>query len=199
MNLISELVLYFCSIIKKEMGRNISKFLFKISGWRYNLNGLEVPKKCVLCAAPHTSNWDFYYGLIFYRSIGGNPHILMKKELFVFPFNYLLRKLGGIPVDRRSKNRTSLTDQMVGFFQSEDNFHLAIAPEGTRKKTKEWKSGFYHIALAAKVPIALAYIDYKKKEIGFFEIFEPTGDKDKDIAYIKSLYKDVTAKYPDLF
>ncbi|MDL2243655.1 lysophospholipid acyltransferase family protein [Bacteroidales bacterium OttesenSCG-928-J19] len=176
--------------------RKFYSLLLKLLGWHYVLN-TDIPPKCVLCVAPHTSNWDFLIGLSFYKSIGGKPHILMKKELFFFPFNYLLKALGGIPVNRKKK--TSLSEQMVELFDSEDDFQLAIAPEGTRKKNAEWKSGFYYIALAAQVPIVLAYLDYGKKEVGVFTNFYPTGDAEADIAKIKAYYKDVEAKYPKLF
>jgi len=178
-------------IIKK-----IYSFLFKIIGWKSALNE-EIPSKCVFCVAPHTSNWDFIIGIIFYKSIGGTIRFLIKKEWFFFPMNLIFKSLGGVPVDRKKKS--SVTEQMVALFHSNKNFQLAIAPEGTRKKSANWKTGFYYIALAACVPIALAYIDYSQKEIGLIKNFYPTGNEKKDIAEIKQYYSNIQAKHPAKF
>jgi len=177
------------------MQKLIISFL-KLFGWNYELH-VEIPDKCILCVAPHTSNWDYIIGMLFYRSIGGKPNVLMKKEWFFFPFSYIFRSLGALPVDR--KKRTSVSDQMVEVFNSRSHFQLAISPEGTRKKNAQWKTGFYYIALNAGVPITLAYIDYSKKEIGVKTIFYPTGDLNRDMEEIKGYYKDVHAKYPEKF
>ena len=158
---------------------------------------MEIPDKSVICVAPHTSNWDYVIGMFFYKSIGGKPHVLMKKEWFFFPLSFLLKSMGALPVDR--KKRTSVSDQMVEQFQLRDNFQLAISPEGTRSKNVQWKTGFYYIALNAGVPIILAFIDYSKKEVGVKTIFYPTGDVKNDIEKIKSYYKDVQAKHPKRF
>jgi 1-acyl-sn-glycerol-3-phosphate acyltransferase len=171
-------------------------FLLKCFGWKYSLKA-PIPDKCVLCVAPHTSNWDFVIGMIFYKSIGGSPHILMKKEWFFFPIGLLLKSLGGIPVDRKRKTRIS--EQMVEWFRADERFQLAIAPEGTRKKNSQWKTGFYYIAMEAKVPITLAYIDYSKREIGTMANFTPTGDVKADIETIKSYYSGINAKHPKRF
>ena len=176
--------------------RKLYTFLLKLFGWNYELP-VEIPHKSVICVAPHTSNWDYVIGMIFYQSVGGKPHVLMKKEWFVFPLGYLLKSMGALPVDR--KKRASVSEQMVEIFHSKNNFQLAIAPEGTRSKTDQWKTGFYYIALNAGVPITLAYIDYAKKEVGVKEIFYPTGDVEKDIEKIKNQYKDVRAKHPKRF
>jgi len=170
--------------------------LFRLTGWKYSIP-VEILSKCVICVAPHTSNWDFVIGLIFYKSIGGDPHILMKKSWFVFPINYLLKAMGAVPVDRTK--RTSLTDQMKTEFESRSHFQLAIAPEGTRKENPVWKSGFYYIALAARVPITLAYLDYAKKTVGAIENFIPTGNAKEDIEKIKQKYKDITGRKPAQF
>lgn len=176
--------------------RKLSIFFLKLLGWNYELL-LKLPDKSVICVAPHTSNWDYIVGMLFYNTIGGKPHVLMKKEMFIFPFGSIFKALGALPVDR--KKRTSISDQMVEQFNSRNKFHLAIAPEGTRKKNKEWKTGFYYIAMKAGVPITIAYIDYSKKEVGVKDIFYPTGDLENDIEKIKSYYKDVQAKYPENF
>jgi len=177
------------------MGK-LNLFFLKLFGWSYELN-VEIPDKCVICVAPHTSNWDYIIGMLFYKSIGGNPHVLMKKEWFFFPLKYLFKALGALPVNR--KIRTSVSDQMVEQFNLKNHFQLVISPEGTRKKNSHWKTGFYYIAMNAGVPITLAYIDYSKKEVGVKTIFYPTGDTNSDIEKIKSYYSDVQARHPKKF
>ncbi|MDR3218926.1 MAG: 1-acyl-sn-glycerol-3-phosphate acyltransferase [Dysgonamonadaceae bacterium] len=176
--------------------RKLYTFLLQLVGWKSSMQ-VKIPERCVLCVAPHTSNWDFILGMLFYKSIGGKPHVLMKKEWFFFPINYFLRALGGIPVNREKKS--SLSDQMARLFASERHFHLAIAPEGTRKKNINWKTGFYYIAEKAGVPVTLAYIDYAKKEIGIGKNFYPTGNLRNDIEEIKSFYKNIKGKHPNKF
>ena len=166
-------------------------------GWKSELH-VEIPKKCVVCVAPHTSNWDFIIGKIFYSSLGGKIHFLMKKEWFFFPFGCIFRAMGGVPVDRKNK-KSSLTEQMIERFNRKDEFCLAISPEGTRKKIDQWKTGFYYIALGAKVPISLAHIDYEKREIGLSINFLPTGNVEADMKEIKNYYAGFKGKYPEQF
>jgi len=176
--------------------RSICKFIIKLIGWKIT-GDLHLPDKCVICVAPHTSNWDLLLGLIVYKSMGRKASFLIKKDWFFFPMNIIFNAVGGIPVDRSRK--TSLTEQMSQIFARRDNFQLAITPEATRKLNTEWKKGFYFIAQAANVPIEIAAIDYGKKEVEFKTTFYPTGNVDEDIAEIKSYYKDVTAKHPEYF
>jgi len=161
------------------------KWLLRRLGWTIGSTGENMPK-CVICIAPHTSNYDFILGQLFYRAIGRKAHFMMKKEWFFFPFNFILKKMGGFPVDR-SKNK-SMTDQMAKVFERCKYLHLAITPEGTRKKVDEWKKGFYFIALKARVPIQIAYIDYRRKEMGFKGTFYPTNNAEEDIHTIRSYY-----------
>lgn len=122
----------------------------------------------------------------------------MKREWFFFPLGYIWRWMGGIPVDRKNKN--SLTEQMINRFKSKDSFHLAIAPEGTRKKNSDWKTGFYYIAVGAGVPISLAYIDFFRKEVGVAKIFYPTAGKaQEDLLEIKDFYKNIKGKHLERF
>ena len=178
------------------MIRNFFSGLFRLMGWKSVLNE-AIPSKCVFCVAPHTSNWDFVIGIIFYKSIGGTIHFLMKKDWFFFPMNLIFKSLGGVPVDRKKKS--SMSEQMVALFHSSENFQLAIAPEGTRKKITKWKTGFYYIALTAGVPITLAYIDYAHKEVGVIKNFYPTGNEKQDIDEIKQYYSHIQAKHPTKF
>lgn len=173
------------------MREKISKWLLSVIGWKKGRIEPEVPK-CVICVAPHTSNWDLIIGELFYTSLGRKAYFLIKKEWFFFPFNLLFRSIGGIPVDRGRK--TSLTEAMAEEFKKRDHFHLAITPEGTRKKVNKWKRGFYYIAVKAGVPIVPVYIDYGKREAGYFETFYPTGDEEADIDYLMKLYKGIKGK-----
>lgn len=166
-------------------------------GWKSKLH-VEIPKRCVICVAPHTSNWDFIIGKIFYSSLNGKMNFLMKKEWFFFPLGYLLKAMGGVPVERKNK-KSSLTEQMIERFNSKDEFRLAISPEGTRRKNTQWKTGFYYIAWEAKVPISLVHIDYEKKEIGLSINFLPTGDIETDMKQIKNYYEGFKGKYPEKF
>ena len=122
----------------------------------------------------------------------------MKKEWFFFPFGYILKAMGGVPVDRKN-TKSSLTEQMIKKFNRSKEFRLAISPEGTRKKNTLWKTGFYYIALGAKVPISLAHIDYGKKEIGLSYNFLPTGNVEVDMEKIKNFYTGFRGKHPDKF
>lgn len=176
---------------------NFSKFVLnKILGWRVVNNQPEVPK-CVLAVAPHTSNWDFVVGKLGYSSLGRQANFLIKAEWFFFPFNIFFKSLGGIPV-RRERNE-SLTDVLAHEFEKREWMHLGITPEGTRKPVKNWKKGFYFIALKANVPILLIGLDYAKKEARTLGMFYPTGDYASDIVKIKSYYKGIQGKKPENF
>ena len=176
------------------MKKKLCRLILKIIGWKVVLK-VNIPKKCVFCVAPHTSNSDFIIGKLGYCAIGGNrPSFLIKKEWFRFPFNIIFKRIGGIPVDRKNKN--SLTDQIIEQFKSHEHFQLAIAPEGTRKSNSDWKKGFYYIAQGAHVPILLTYIDYGTKIVGIERIFNPTGDVERDIWEIKSYFKNFAGKHP---
>jgi 1-acyl-sn-glycerol-3-phosphate acyltransferase len=121
----------------------------------------------------------------------------MKKELFFFPLGILIKRMGGIPVDRNRRNQT--IDKMVEMFDNSESFKLVIAPEGTRKMVSSWRTGFYHIALKAGVPILPVYGDYRRKVFGISDLFYPSGEVDKDISILQNLYKDITPFYPSRF
>jgi len=174
----------------------IARLLLRISGWK--LEGM-VPdiRKSVIIGAPHTSNWDFYFGMLYKMYYGLNIHFLMKKELFRFPFGALLRWIGGIPVDRTRHD--NLVERLGTTILKSDTFHLAIAPEGTRKLVRVWKRGFYHIAKKARVPIVLAYMDYRRKVVGVGPVLYPGKDVEKDMNFIAGFYSTISAKYPGQF
>ncbi len=175
---------------------SLARFILRLFGWK-GIVEVEIPPKSIICVAPHTSNWDFIIGRLFYASVKGKPHFLMKKDWFFFPLKYLLRALGGIPVDRKKKG--FITEQMIEEFNNSEHFQLAISPEGTRKKNPNWKSGFYFIAMGANVPISLAHIDYGLKEVGICRNFYPTGNEAADIEEIKQYYKGFKGKNPEQF
>lgn len=169
---------------------------YKILGWK-TVQTVPQYAKCVVCAAPHTTNLDLFIGKLYYGAIGGKTSFMMKKEWFFFPLGVLFKLVGGIPVDRGRK--TSLVDQMVHHFKHSKRFHLAITPEGTRQANPNWKKGFYYIALKAEVPIVLIGIDYQTKTITSTKSLIPTGDIEKDMREIKLYFKDFKGRHPENF
>ncbi len=175
----------------------IEKKIFSLLGWSAEITN-PLPDKCVICIAPHTSNWDFIYGILFKRAFRLKINFFIKKEWMTFPFGLLMRRLGGIGIDRKGKN--SITDIIAKEFEGHSIVRMAITPEGTRSLNKNWKKGFYYIALKAKVPVVLGTIDYKNKKITINDKqIIPNGDIDTQMAEIKSYYNNVTAKNPNKF
>lgn len=172
----------------------LAKFIFKISGWK-TVGEIPPIKKFVAIAAPHTSNMDFIYGMCAKFIFGVKMQYLGKKELFRFPFGFIFRAMGGIPVDRKSSHH--LVEQAVEEFNRHNNFILAMAPEGTRSYAPKWKTGFYHIAIGAKVPIVLCYLDFEKKIAGIGPAFYPTGNIENDLEEIKNFYRKIKGKFPE--
>ena len=179
------------------MKQKIYSFIYyRLLGWKTNVTVANYDK-CVICAAPHTSNLDLFIGKLFYGAIGRKTSFMMKKEWFFFPLGLIFKAVGGIPVDRSRK--TSLVDQMAEQFAKRKQFHLAITPEGTRKANPNWQKGFYYIAQKAKVPIVLIGIDYPSKTISATKAVMPTGDMDADMKEIKLYFKDFKGKHPENF
>lgn len=170
--------------------------LFRWLGWRERVT-VEIPRKCILCVAPHTSNWDFIIGKMYYRAKNERAEFLMKKEWFVGPFGVLFRKMGGIPVER--SRSVSLTDQLAERAKAAESFRLAVTPEGTRSLTRTWKRGFYYIALKADIPIALYALDFGRREIVCTKILRPSGDVDADMREIMDYYRPFVGRYPEKF
>jgi len=172
--------------------RYIYKFFFYNLGWKIRGDVPRELKKYIIIVAPHSSNWDFLVGVVI-RSIMKFPsNYLGKKELFTSPFGWFFRKLGGYPVDRN--HHTNLVEQVVEIFNKEEQFVIAIAPEGTRKKVSKWKTGFYHIALKAKVPIVMVALDYANKNIIWSLPFYPKGNFEVDAKLIEKFYSGVKGK-----
>lgn len=174
----------------------LPKLIFKLTGWKV-LGKAPALKKYVLVAAPHTSNWDFVYGLCAWKLYGMKPRYLIKKEFFYFPLNLLFHATGGLPVDRSKSN--SLTDSIVDMFHHHDELIALVPPEGTRRKTERWKTGFYYVSLKAQVPIVMGMLDYGTKSAKLSEPFIPTGDIEKDFELFRAFFKDAQGKNPEGF
>ncbi len=170
--------------------------LYQLLGWRLNVTEPH-PSKFIICLAPHTSNWDFLLGQLYSHAENMKIGFLMKKEWFFWPLGPIFRKLGGIPV-WRSKH-TSMTDNLAQTALESKEFRLCITPEGTRKRTAEWKKGFYYIAQKAELPILLYGIDYQKKLIQCTKTIIPNGEIDSQMQEIKLYFKDFIGKKPQNF
>ncbi|TXB67182.1 glycerol acyltransferase [Vicingus serpentipes] len=173
----------------------IAAFIYKLLGWKTVGSIPPELKKYVILAAPHTSNWDFLYGRLYFYIFKIPVKFFIKKEWFFFPMGFLFDLMGGVPVDR-SKN-TNLTDEIAKSFEQNDKMAMMVTPEGTRSYSPDWKKGFYFIAQKANVPIILGFLDYPNKEAGFGPVFYPTGDIDKDIEEIKSFYRTKKGRFPE--
>lgn len=171
----------------------LSKFIFWLFGWK--IKG-EVPpiKKFVVIAAPHTSAWDLVFGLCAIYILRLKLTFFAKKEAFDSPLGFLFRAFGGVPVDRSSKH--NMVEHVVKMFEEHDSFILALAPEGTRKYVAKWKTGFYYIALAARVPIICAYLDFENKTVGIGPTIYPSRDLEKDMETILNFYRPIKGKHP---
>ena len=155
------------------------------------------PEKYIIVMAPHTSNWDFVVGTLYARAEGFQCNFLIKKEWFFWPMGILMRKLGGIPAYRDKK--TGSTERLATLAMQSKEFHLCITPEGTRQPNREWKRGFYYIALKAQLPILLYGLDYRKKVIECTKVIIPNGDVEGQMAEIKEYFARFTAKKPENF
>ena len=177
--------------------KKFSKWLLNLLGWK---TIGEVPaehSKLLIIEAPHTSNWDYLFGMLAITSIGIKVNVVIKKELFFWPFGLLLKKLGGIPLDR--SGNLSKVDSLAALFREKDELNMAITPEGTRSLSTRWKRGYYYIAEKAGVPILLTAIDYKQKTGIFGPVLYPTGNYKEDFKIIEAFYKGKVAKHPDNF
>lgn len=173
----------------------LSVKILKLFGWKIDEHSPKGVDKCVVCMGPHTSNWDFIIGRIAFNSYGVKPKFLIKKDLFFFPLGIILKAMGGIPVDRKKNN--NLTKLATDIFNEHESMYMVFTPEGTRSYNDKWKKGFYYIAQNAKVPIYLGYLDYEKKTGGFLECFDPTGDVEVDLDYIKKRLSAFKGKTPE--
>ncbi len=179
--------------------RWLAKFIyFKILGWKVvgNTNiSQNTVKKAVIIAAPHTHWNDFFIGILLRQVLRVKTNFVGKKELFKWPFGWYFRAVGGAPVERKSNENQ--VEAIARLFNNKDEFRLALAPEGTRKKVEKWRTGFYFIAKEAKVPIIMFTLDFKNKQNKISEPFYPTDDIEADFKFINDYYKGVVGKIPE--
>jgi 1-acyl-sn-glycerol-3-phosphate acyltransferase len=161
------------------------RWIFARGGWRVAGEFPDVAKAVVI-AAPHSTNWDVIWGLLVKFGLRLDVHFIGKREAFFWPLGPVLRAFGGMPIDRKAAH--GVVGEMARQFAAHERFWLAIAPEGTRKKVKKWKSGFWHIARAANVPIIPIYFHYPEKTLGFGPLLYPSADVDADMARIREFY-----------
>jgi 1-acyl-sn-glycerol-3-phosphate acyltransferase len=176
--------------------RAIGRFFLRRFGWRVT-GAFPETNRFIAAVAPHTSNWDFPVGLAAMFALGFRGHWLGKKSMFVWPIGWLMRALGGIPVDRAAP--TGIVGQIAERFDTGEPLILAVAPEGTRRRVAKLKTGFIRIAIAARVPIFLIAFDYGPREINLGKLFYPTGDLDVDEQFIRDYFREFQGKYPDQY
>lgn len=184
-------VTIFKTPVFEQILRGLSIIGLAMTGWRV-VGEAPSEKKCVIVAAPHTSNWDFPLLIAMACVLRFEIYWMGKDSLFFWPAGYVMKWLGGIPINRRSAN--DMVQVTVDAFNEREALKVVIPPEGTRSRVKDWKTGFYHIAVGAKVPIGLSFLDFGKKVGGFLGTYYPTGDADRDIAEIRQKYEGIRGK-----
>jgi 1-acyl-sn-glycerol-3-phosphate acyltransferase len=177
------------------LARRLAALYLRLFGWRVE-GRLPAGTKAVAIAAPHTSNWDLPFMLAVSYVLGVKPSWLGKQQLFRGAFGWLMRRLGGVPVDR--SRRENLVQQVADYFGTVDQLFLVVPPSGTRQRATHWRSGFYYIARGAAVPIICAFLDYRRKVGGIGPTIAPGGDLRADMRVIREFYAQVTGKYPAL-
>ena len=179
--------------------RRLSKFIYSnILGWKVVGNtsmSQSKIKKAIIIAAPHTSWHDFYIGILLRSVLNIKTNFIGKKELFVFPIGYFFKALGGVPIDRH--NKENKVQAIANLFNEREEFRMALAPEGTRKKVEKWRTGFYYIAKEANVPIIMYTLDFENKQNKISEPFYPTDNMEADFEFMYKFYKDVKGKIPE--
>jgi 1-acyl-sn-glycerol-3-phosphate acyltransferase len=185
--------IFYTPVIRHIMPMISTIILFCI-GWKTKGKLPDVPK-CVMIAAPHTSNWDFFYTLLVAFKLKAQVYAMGKKSLTKGPFGGIMQWLGILPIDRSKSN--NIVELTILQFNSSEKLIIIVPPSGTRNKVAYWKTGFYHIARGAGVPICLGFIDYDKKTGGIGPLIYPTDDIDVDMKKIKKFYVDIKGKYPD--
>jgi 1-acyl-sn-glycerol-3-phosphate acyltransferase len=180
------------SALLRALGRGALALL----GWRFVGRFPNVPK-CVVVVAPHTSNWDFVIGIAAMFALGLRIRYLGKHTLFRFPLAAFMRATGGIPVDRNAA--LGVVEAAVETLKREERIVLGIAPEGTRKRVEQWKSGYYRIATGAGVPILPIAFDYSQRAVVLMELFQPTGDHARDEALLRAPFKAQMARHPEAY
>jgi 1-acyl-sn-glycerol-3-phosphate acyltransferase len=176
--------------------RAVGRAVLRLLGWWVEGEVPDVPR-CVLVGAPHTSNWDFVVGIGAKLALGLRVGWLGKHTIFKRPFAGLLRRLGGIPVDRAAAER--IVETAVERFRTEPQLFLGLTPEGTRQRVERWKSGFHRIAVGAGVPILPVRIDWSRRAIVLAPLFFPSGDYERDLAELQAGFSPAMARYPESY
>ena len=172
--------------------------LLRAMGWTVVEPAAEEDKVIIL-GVPHTSGWDFVISYLYYRSLGEHAKCMIKKEFFIPPLSWILKAMGCIPVDRSSP--TNMLRSVINQMEGPGRFHLALAPEGTRKPIKNWKTGFHLIARSAGIPVYMGYFDWGTKRVGRGQKVELTDDPRADMKRIQALYEEMhlTGKHPEKY
>ncbi len=171
----------------------LARLLLRLGGWKA-VGPIPAVPKSVIIAAPHTSNWDVPIFVMASFALEVPVSFLVKHTAFWWPLSVVLRAVGGVPVNRGEAQ--GVVKQAVNTFAAQETLHLALAPEGTRRKVRYWKKGFYHIAREAGVPIVMAFVDFRRREVGLGPMLQPSGDIHADMAAIRRFYAGVTARHP---
>lgn len=177
-----------------SFNRWLARSLLRLCGWRVTGNFPDLPK-LVIIVAPHSSNWDGIWGLLAKVALGVRIHALGKSSLFFWPLGPVLRRLGVVPIDRSASQGT--VGQAIELIKNSERIYYALAPEGTRKKTAHWRTGFLKIAHGAGVPVFMAYLHYPEKTVGLGELYHTTGDEAADMAAIRAWYRPWVGKNHD--
>jgi 1-acyl-sn-glycerol-3-phosphate acyltransferase len=172
----------------------VARLLLRIGGWTI-VGRVPDVDKAVIIAAPHTSNWDGYWAIVYKVAVGLDVKFFFKHSLFWFPLSVMIRGMGGIPLNRGQAN--SAVQQAIHEFDSTESFYFGLAPEGTRSKTTAWKTGFYRIAMGAGVPVAFGFLDYRRRQIGIGPMLTLTGDMDADLDVCRRFYAGMEGRRPD--
>lgn len=185
------------------MLRWIFKLIFKLNGWKLKTELIHDIPQSITIAAPHTSNWDLIYSLAAFNLMELPVRFTVKKEWFRFPFTTMMRRFGGIAINRSPKKegeqRLSIVEAMANLFKENSTLHIMVTPEGTRSLRTEWKTGFYHTAKLANVPILCGYLDYKNKIAGIGKIIYPSSNMEQDLKEIMQFYNTIQGKNPEQF
>lgn len=182
--------------VAKRVTRVLGRAFLFAYRWEVEEKLPDVPR-AVVVAAPHTSNWDLPLAIATAWALGFDYRWMGKHTLFRFPFGPLMRALGGIPVDRRANHNAVAA--AIELLEKNETLMLLIQPEGTRGRAKRWKTGFYHTAVGADVPIVLGFLDFGRRRSGLGPVLRPTGDIDADFVAIREFYKDIVPKFPELY
>lgn len=180
--------------------KSLARFVFWITGWKVAGGWPVGLKKAVLIAIPHTSNWDLLYARAAFFIMDIPVKFTIKKEIMVGPMGWLIKALGGIAIDRKripGKKKQTYTEAMINMLKERDELVIMVTPEGTRSYAPKWKTGFYHIALGAEVPVVIGYLDYKNKLAGIGPVIQPNGMILEQIEEMMVFGRTITAKYPD--